>query len=190
VTQGFGLIEAWSIVRRTRKGGRMISGLGDPVGVALSCGFVKVRPVAQPGLFSHAKTAGAADLRAGAQALRTAATSGACRSRCCITSPGRPRPARLPRDAARDDRCQPLPDYLLEEEPGDILRVTPRDAVIEAAGRPLLAPATYEAARALLPGVDVYALEAEWRAWWVATGRPTLRAPDRAFLGWVKGKTR
>jgi hypothetical protein len=60
-----------------------------------------------------------------------------------------------------------LPDYHLEEEPGDILRVTPRDAVIEAAGRPMLAPATYEVAREMLPGWDVYALEAEWRAWWV-----------------------
>jgi hypothetical protein len=69
--------------------------------------------------------------------------------------------------------ADPLPDYLLEEEPGDILRVTPRDAVIEAAGR--LAPATYEAARALLPGVDVYALEAEWRAWWVPAERPIAR---------------
>jgi hypothetical protein len=47
--------------------------------------------------------------------------------------------------------ADPLPDYLLEEEPGDILRVTPRDAVIEAAGRPFWRP-TYEAARALLPG--------------------------------------
>jgi hypothetical protein len=81
-----------------------------------------------------------------------------------------------------------LPDYHLEEEPGDILRVTPRDAVIEAAGRPMLAPETYDAARARLPGADVYALEAEWRAWWVETGRPRLRSADRAFLGWVDRK--
>jgi hypothetical protein len=84
--------------------------------------------------------------------------------------------------------ANPLPDYLLEEEPGDILRVTPRDAVIEAAGRPLLAPETYEAARALLPGADVYALEAEWRAWWVATGRRARpRLPARARQG-VSGR--
>jgi hypothetical protein len=83
-----------------------------------------------------------------------------------------------------------LPDYHLEEEPGDILRVTPRDAVIEAAGRPMLAPATYEAAREMLPGWDVYALEAEWRAWWVETGRPRLGSPDKAFLGWVESKAR
>jgi hypothetical protein len=83
-----------------------------------------------------------------------------------------------------------LPDYHLEEEPGDILRVTPRDAVIEAAGRPLLAPTTYEVARASLPGWDVYALEAEWRAWWVETGRPRLSSPDKAFLGWHRVEQR
>jgi hypothetical protein len=78
-----------------------------------------------------------------------------------------------------------LPDYHLEEEPGDILRVTPRDAVIEAAGRPMLASATYEAAREMRPGWDVYALEAEWRAWWVETGRPRLARPTRrSWAGW------
>ena len=40
-------------------------------------------------------------------------------------------------------------------------------------------------ARRLSPGADIYALEAQWRAWWVSTGRPKLRSPDRAFLGWV-----
>jgi hypothetical protein len=37
-----------------------------------------------------------------------------------------------------------------------------------------------------MPGWDVYALEAEWRGWWVETGRPRLRSPDKAFLGWVR----
>jgi plasmid replication initiation protein len=81
-----------------------------------------------------------------------------------------------------------LPDYHLQEEPGDILRVTPRDAVIEAAGNPLISADTLDQARALMPGWDVYALEAEWRNWWAATGRPRLRSADKAFLGWVKGR--
>ena len=82
-----------------------------------------------------------------------------------------------------------LPDYRLAEEPGDILCVSPRAAVVSpGAGSAPLDPATLEAARALAPGADVYALEAEWRAWWAATGRVRLRAPDRAFLGWVKTK--
>jgi plasmid replication initiation protein len=52
-----------------------------------------------------------------------------------------------------------LPDYHLEEEPGDILRVTPRDAVIEAAGRPMLASATYEVAREIAPA----GMSTRWR---------------------------
>jgi hypothetical protein len=37
-----------------------------------------------------------------------------------------------------------------------------------------------------MPGADVHALAAEWRAWWRASGQPRLRAPDRAFLGWMR----
>jgi hypothetical protein len=79
-----------------------------------------------------------------------------------------------------------LPDYRLEELPGDILRVTPRRVV--QAGPGGLAPLpgdTLDAARRLAPGWDVHVLEADWRAVWEASGRKPLRSPDRAFLGWV-----
>ena len=45
---------------------------------------------------------------------------------------------------------------------------------------------TVEAVRALAPGWDPYALEAEWRGFWAATGRPRLRAPEKAYLAWVR----
>jgi hypothetical protein len=79
-----------------------------------------------------------------------------------------------------------LPDYHLAEDPGDILRVTPRDAVIEAAGSPVVSDAARDEARGLMPGWDIYALEAEWRGWWAETGRPRLRSADRAFVAWVR----
>jgi len=77
-----------------------------------------------------------------------------------------------------------LPDYRLEEERGDMIAVTRRGAVLEEdrAGRLILKPDTLEAARALAPGWDVYALEAEWRAF---AAKSPPRAPDAAFLGWV-----
>jgi plasmid replication initiation protein len=78
-----------------------------------------------------------------------------------------------------------LPDYSLAEMPGDLLLVTPR-MVVEGGELPPLSTATIEAARAQLPGADVYALEAEWRAWWAATGRARVRSADRAFLGWIE----
>ena len=43
-------------------------------------------------------------------------------------------------------------------------------------------------ARALMPGADVYALEADWRSWWSETGRKRLGNADAAFLGWVRGR--
>ena len=57
------------------------------------------------------------------------------------------------------------------------------EAVLNA---PSLKPQTLEEARALIPGADAYALEAEWRAMWARSGRPRLRQADAAFLGWVK----
>ena len=87
------------------------------------------------------------------------------------------------REMIRENR---LPDYLLFEEPGDILRVTPRAAMIEPGEGPHLRPETLDEARALVPGADVHAMAAEWRSWWAATGRPRLRSADRAFVGWVR----
>jgi hypothetical protein len=157
VTQGFGLIEAWSIVRRTRKG-RMISvsvtlsewlyraALSKSV-LSLSRDYFRMRKPLERRIYELArKHCGRQDQwRVSVEVLHHKSGSAS--------------PRRVFRAMLREMiAANPLPDYLLEEEPGDILRVTPRDAVIEAAGRPLLGAATYEAARALLPGADVYAL--------------------------------
>ena len=53
-----------------------------------------------------------------------------------------------------------------------------------------LSPRTLEAARALMPGADVHALEADWRRHWAATGHPRLSDPDAAFLGFVRARAR
>ncbi len=82
-----------------------------------------------------------------------------------------------------------LPGYRLAEEPGDILCVRPRRGS-GLGGAPSLRPETLETARARAPGWDVHALEAEWKSWWDSTGRPRLRAPDRAFLGWLEKRLR
>ena len=82
-----------------------------------------------------------------------------------------------------------LPDYHLAEEPGDILCVSRRDVVVMPGEGPLLREGTLEAVRALAPGWDVHALEADWRAVWHRSGRPVLRSPDAAFLGWLKKRS-
>ena len=57
-----------------------------------------------------------------------------------------------------------------------------------ARAAPVLTRDTLEAARALAPGWDVYMLEAEWRAFWAASGHPRLRSADAAFLGFVRAR--
>jgi plasmid replication initiation protein len=81
-----------------------------------------------------------------------------------------------------------LPDYVMTEVEGDKMLFSRMGAVVEPApaGSPVLSPDALDQARRLIPGADVYALEADWRAWWAATGRKPLGNADAAFLGWVK----
>lgn len=187
-TSGFGLIEAWEIVRRTRSG-RMVSvevTLSDWLYRAvlsksvltLSREYFTLRKPLERRLYELARK------HCGRQpewrvSLAVLAKKAGSRS-----------PLRVFRAMVREITARnPLPDYLLSEEPGDILCISPRMAerVIETpAGGALLDPATLEAARRLRPGADVYALEAQWRHTWETTGRPPLRNADKAFLGWVR----
>ena len=77
-----------------------------------------------------------------------------------------------------------LPDYTMAETPGDLIRFARRGQVLEPEG-PLLRPETLETGRTLVPGQDIYALQAEWQGWWAETGRARLSNPDSAFLGWL-----
>jgi plasmid replication initiation protein len=97
-------------------------------------------------------------------------------------------PVRVFRKMVRDMVAENhLPDYLLAEGAGDILIVTPRAApVLALHSLPPLSSDVLATARALVPGQDIHALEAEWRAGWARGGRARLRSPGAAFLGWVK----
>ena len=188
VTQGFGLIEAWAIVRRTRAG-RMISvsvtlsewlyrAVQAKSVLTLSRDYFRMRKPLERRVYELARK------HCGRQNEWRVSVD------TLLKKSGSASPRRVFRAMLREMiAADALPDYRLEEEPGDILRVTPRDAVIEAAGNPLVSADTLDQARVLMPGWDVYALEAEWRSWWAATGRPRLRSPDRAFLGWVKTRS-
>lgn len=183
-TRGFGLIESWEIVRRSR-GGRMVSvtvTLSDWLFRAvmaksvltLSRDYFRLRRPLERRIYELARKhcGRQPEWRVSVETLSKKSGS---------ASPRRVFRAMIREMIARDH----LPDYSLEELPGDLIRVTPRAAVLDPSVGPILSPETIEAARDLIPGADVYALEAEWRAWWSATGRPHLRSPDRAFLGWV-----
>jgi len=183
ITSGFGLIESWEIVRKAR-GGRMVSVsvtlsewlfqavLSKSV-LTLSRDYFALRKPLERRVYELARK------HCGRQPAWRISVDLAHRKS------GSASPRRVFRKMLRDmAAADGLPDYHLELEPGDVLRVTPR-MVIEPGAAPILTADALEAAREMMPGRDVYALAAEWRGVWDATGRARLRSADAAFLGWV-----
>lgn len=87
-----------------------------------------------------------------------------------------------------------LPDYRLTfDEERDMVVFFNRDG--KWVERPLpsgdealaaLPEEAYEEGRAAAPGYDIYALEGEWRQWWVESGKPVLHNPAAAFVGFCR----
>ncbi len=187
VTTGFGLIEGWEIVRKAR-GGRMVSvavtlsewlfrAVMAKSVLTLSRDYFRLRKPLERRIYELARK------HCGRQESWRASVD------LLLKKSGSASPRRVFRKMLRDMiAVDHLPDYAMAEEEGDMIRFSLRDAVIEEAGQglPPLAPETLETARRLAPGWDVYALEADWRSYWAASGRPRLRAVDAAFIGFVK----
>lgn len=188
VTTGFGLIESWEIVRKTR-GGRMVSvavTLSDWLYRAvlsksvltLSRDYFRLRKPLERRLYELARK------HCGRQRSWQVSVE------TLLKKTGSNSPRRVFRKMIRDIiAADHLPDYQLVEEPGDIIRVTARDAVLEPGITPSPSPDALEAARALMPGMDVYALVADWQSYWQRKGQQRLRSVDGAFLGFVKARS-
>ena len=185
VTSGFGLIENWEIVRRAR-GGRMVSVkvtlsewlyravLSKSV-LTLSREYFRLRKPLERRVYEIARK------HCGRQPAWRISVA------LLLKKSGSASPRRVFRKMLRDMiEANHLPDYEMEEEAGDMIRFTRRALIEDGPEAPPLSEQAIEAARAILPGADVYALEADWRAFWAASGRPKLRAADAAFVGFVK----
>jgi len=185
VTTGFGLIEGWQIVR-DGPGGRMVqvtvtlsdwlfrAVLAKSV-LTLSRDYFRLRKPLERRIYELARKhcGRQPEWRVSIEVLSKKSGSAS--------------PRRVFRKMIRDMIAEDhLPDYHLAEEPGDILCVSRRDVVVLPGEGPFLRAETLEEARALAPGWDVHALEADWRAVWLRSGRPVLRSPDAAFLGWLR----
>ncbi|MEO8242348.1 MAG: replication initiator protein A [bacterium] len=188
VTRGFGLIEEWEIVRKTR-GGRMVqvkvtlsewlySAILAKSVLTLNRGYFQLRRPLERRLYELARKhcGRQPEWRISLEVLQKKAGSNS--------------PRRVFRAMLRDviDSGN-IPDYVLTLDDGDLLWVTPQAVVVEpvlpGAGLGPLSEVTLERARSLATGWDIHALEAEWRGVWQRSGRPRLRAPDKAFLGWL-----
>jgi plasmid replication initiation protein len=186
-TSGFGLIEAWEIVRRARAG-RMISvtvtlsewlfrAVLDKSVLTLSRDYFRLRKPLERRIYELVRK------HCGRQPEWTVSVA------VLHKKAGSSAPVRVFRAALRRMIVDAnLPDYEMYERPGDLISFT-RAAVVDVAGwRPVLSADAVEAARALAPMEDVYALEAEWHQWWTQTGAPRLGSADKAFVGWVRAR--
>ena len=189
-TRGFGLIDAWEILRATR-GGRMIQvmvtlsdwmyrSVVSAEVLTLHRDYFGLRKPLERRVYEIArKQCGRqAEWKIGLETLLKKSGS---------TSPRRVF-RKMIRDMAAEDG---LPDYRLELDEGDIVRVRARGRMgaepVEGEG-PLLPAGIHERVRAVAPGYDPYWLEAEWVRMWVASGRPRLTSPEAAFLAFAKGR--
>lgn len=185
ITSGFGLIENWEIVRRAR-GGRMVSVkvtlsewlyravLSKSV-LTLSRDYFRLRKPLERRVYEIARK------HCGRQPAWRISVE------LLLKKSGSASPRRVFRKMLRDMiEANHLPDYEMEEEAGDMIRFTRRTLIEDGPEAPPLSERAIEAARTILPGADVYALEADWRAFWASSGRPKLRAADAAFVGFVK----
>ena len=184
-TTGFGLIESWQILRAT-KGGRMVqvavtlsdwlfrAVLSKSV-LTLSRDYFSLRKPLERRVYELARKhcGRQPEWRVSIEVLQKKSGSAS--------------PLRVFRKMIRDMiAADALPEYHLAEDIGDMLVVRRRDQLVMAGEGPVLKSETMERARALMPGWDIYALEADWREMWQRSGRPRLRSPDGAFIGWIK----
>lgn len=188
-TRGFGLIDAWEILRKTR-GGRMIlvtvtlsdwiyrSVLSKSV-LTLNRDYFRLRKPLERRVYEIARKhcGRQAEWRIGLETLLKKSGS---------TSPRRVF-RKMIRDMAEEDG---LPDYHLAVAEGDIVVVRARGRLNggTATADPRLGPEAHARAREAAPGFDPYWLEAEWLRMWRATGRPALRSPEAAFLAFVRSR--
>ncbi len=184
-TRGFGLIDSWEIVRKTRSG-RMVS----------------VRVTLSDWLFRAVTTRSVLTLSRDYFSLRKPLERRVyeiARKHCgqqrawkislenLLKKSGSASPRRVFRAMIRDMVAQNhLPDYEIDLDARDIFHVTPRGSVIDPAALPRLPADIHAQIREVAPGYDPYALEADWQAFWVSSGRPALRSPGRALLAFCR----
>lgn len=188
-TRGFGLIDAWEILRKAR-GGRMIlvtvtlsdwiyrSVLSKSV-LTLSRDYFQLRKPLERRVYEIARKhcGRQTEWKVGLETLLKKSGS---------TSPRRVF-RKMIRDMAEQDG---LPDYSLRLAEGDLVVVRARGRGVAGAGEadPRLGAEAHARARREAPGYDPYWLEAEWLRFWRDSGRPELRDPEAAFLAFARAR--
>jgi hypothetical protein len=85
-----------------------------------------------------------------------------------------------------------LPDYSVRLENDMVIFLNRSSATVELpeSAFPSLSLETFNDAKIVAPGYDVYFLEREWRDMWVDSGMPPLYSPDKAFIAFCKSRAK
>ena len=185
-TRGFGLIESWEIVRKT-KDGRMVNvtvKLSDWMYRAVTSksvltihrDYFRLRRPLERRVYEIARKHCGQQLewRIGLDLLL---------KKCGSTSPRRVF-KKMIRELVEHDH---LPDYTVAlDDEIIVFRSRERLAEREAVRFPRLDPDIYNDARIVAPGYDPYWLERQWQEMWLDSGCPQLHDPDKAFLAFCR----
>ena len=187
ITEGFGLIESWRVVRET-KSGRMSElkvRLSDWVYriiqgsevLTLSRDYFRLRKPIDRRVYELARKhcGEQEEWKIGLELLhkKTGASSHYREFKSMI------------RELVHNDH---LPDYQVSLEDEMVIfrnRMNWQPAKAEVR-YPILDPEAYHDARLVAPNYDVYYLEQEWRDWWVDSGMPELGFPGKAFVAFCR----
>lgn len=193
VTEGFGLIDSWKIIRQTATG-RMTElriTLSDWVFNAvtarevltLSRDYFRLRKPLERRIYELARK------HCGKQDEWMISLS-LLKKKCGSTSEDYEFRRLVSMICAEDSEHGHMPDYAISLD-GDNVRFQNRNTVPSFSPSdhtlfPLLDPETYHDARTIAPTYDIYFLEKEWQKFWVDSGRPELKDADAAFIGFCK----
>jgi plasmid replication initiation protein len=186
ITEGFGLIESWRVIRET-KSGRMSEirvRLSDWVYkiiqgsevLTLNRDYFRLRKPTDRRIYELArKHCGEQDeWKISLELLhkKTGASSHYREFKSMV------------RELVENDH---LPDYLVALEDEMVIFRNRMSFQPKAdVSYPILDPETYHDARLVAPNYDIYYLESEWRDMWVASGMLHLDFPGKAFIGFCK----
>jgi hypothetical protein len=196
ITSGFGLIDSWRIIRHTESG-RMAevkinlsewvfnAVLGREV-LTLHRGYFRLRKPLERRIYELGrKHCGKQD--------EWLISLEMLRKKCGSASTDKEFRRLVTIICDEDAAHSHIPDYAVSFD-GRNVRFTNRNtmngmktpALPEIHTYPVLDPETYHDARIVAPGYDVHYLQREWEAFWVDSGKPELKNPDAAFIGFCK----
>lgn len=193
ITEGFGLIDSWRTIRQTQSGRMseiklelsdwMFNAIMGKEVLTIHEDYFRLRKPLERRVYEIAR-------KHCGQQSEWSITLELLQKKC--GSKGESREfRRVVRKLVQHDH---LPDYHVTMTQ-DIVTFTNRNTTsknartaLDEPALPVLNAETYHQARTVAPRYDVYWLEQEWREFWLASGKPEFKHPDRAFIAFCKNR--